>query len=100
MPLPVIEFSYLGTVYSPFSGQEAETESGPNEGDPTLLFTYYGAVADWAYISPLVVERLSEDPNDLEPKDLAERLDIKGGLIMVVDTDWNGINYYGFAPNR
>ena len=35
---------------------------------------------------------------DLEPTERAEALRIDGGLIMVVDTDWNGVNYYGFAP--
>jgi len=42
MPLPAIDVHYLGTVYSPFSGQAADTEDGANTGDPTLLFIYYG----------------------------------------------------------
>jgi hypothetical protein len=36
--------------------------------------------------------------DNLEPKGLAEGLEISGAVMMVVDTDWNGVNYYGFAP--
>ncbi|TWH52645.1 hypothetical protein L612_002000000560 [Rhodococcus rhodochrous J38] len=38
------------------------------------------------------------DPEDLEPDELFALLEIDGAMVMVVDTDWNGINYYGFAP--
>lgn len=46
-------------------------------------------------------DHLSDDagtPEDLGPDELAALLDIDGGMVMVVDTDWNGLNYYGFAP--
>jgi|SRR6185312_4917410 len=98
MPLPTIEFSYLGTVYSPFSGLPADSEDGPNEADSTLLFVYYGDAGEWAYISPRLANDLPEDADEVGAVDLAETLQIEGGLLMVVDTDWNGINYYGFAP--
>ncbi|QXU56655.1 MULTISPECIES: hypothetical protein [Rhodococcus] len=38
------------------------------------------------------------DPEDLDPDELFALLEIDGAMVMVVDTDWNGINYYGFAP--
>lgn len=38
------------------------------------------------------------DPEDLEPDKLFALLEIDGVMVMVVDTDWNGVNYYGFAP--
>lgn len=39
------------------------------------------------------------DAEDAEtcPTALAESLNIDGGFILVVDTDWNSINCYGFA---
>lgn len=101
MPLPTINLHYLGTVYSPFSGQATHTDDGPNTDDPTLLFVYHGDATVWGYISPQVVELLPDeagDPDNLEPHELAALLEIDGGVVMVVDTDWNGVNYYGFAP--
>jgi hypothetical protein len=35
-----------------------------------------------------------------DPLDLAEGLQIDGGLVLIVDTDWSGVNYYGFAPTE
>jgi hypothetical protein len=98
MPLPIIEFSYIGTVHSPFSGLPADSEDGPNETDPTLLFTYYGDASEYGFISPRLGNGLAERAEDLEPIDLAEALQVEGGIVMVVDCEWNGVNYYGFAP--
>jgi hypothetical protein len=104
MPLPAIEFGYLGTIHSPFSGLPSESEDGPNEDDPTLLFTYYGNAPIYGLINPRLAKALPDElaeldvDLDLEPTELAEALHIDGGLLMVIDTDWNGINYYGFAP--
>lgn len=36
--------------------------------------------------------------DNLGPTEMAEGLDVAGGILLVVDTDWNGVNYYGFAP--
>jgi hypothetical protein len=104
MPLPVIEFRYLETIHSPFSGLPSESEDGPNEEDPTLLFTYYGMASMYGFINPRLAKALPDElaaldvDLDLDPAELADGLHIDGGLTMVVDTDWNGINYYGFAP--
>lgn len=99
MPLPTVELNYLGQIYSPFSGLPAElNEEGPNEQDPTLLFVYYGMAGDWDYVSPRFPNELTRFVDNLGPREMAEGLDIAGGILLVVDTDWNGINYYGFAP--
>ncbi|MFD5808200.1 hypothetical protein [Rhodococcus aetherivorans] len=98
MPLPEIKFNYIGTIHSPFSGEAAETEDGPNDGDQTLLFVYYGDATVWDYISPRLADQLPDNAEDLEPDELVELIEIESGLVMVVDTDWNGVNYYGFAP--
>ncbi|UPG69161.1 hypothetical protein [Gordonia hongkongensis] len=93
---------YLGAVHSPFSGLPAENEDGPNNADPTLLFIFYGDATHWGYISPKLAETLGadEDELELEPEDLEECLTIDGGIVLRVDTDWSGVNVYGFAPNE
>jgi hypothetical protein len=99
MPLSTIEFRYLGQVHSPFTGLSAElNDEGPNQADPTLLFVYYGMVSEWDYVSPRFPSELTRFVDNLEPADVAESLEVDGGIMLVVDTDWNGVNYYGFAP--
>jgi hypothetical protein len=98
MPLPTVEFAYLGMIHSPFSGLPAESDDDPNEDDPTLLFAYYGNAGLYGYISPRLRDVLKDDGDDTDPLELAQDLQIDGGLMLTVDTDWNGLNYYGFAP--
>lgn len=101
MALPAIHVHHLDTVYSPFSGQPADTDEGPNTADPSLLFVYYGDASVWGHISRRVIEQAPNgegDPEDFDPHELAAKLEFDGAMIMVVDTDWNGVNYYGFAP--
>lgn len=99
MPLSTTQFRFLGQVHSPFSGLPAElNDEGPNEADPTLLFVYYGMVGEWDYVSPRFPSELTRFIDNMEPADVAESLEIDGAIMLVVDTDWNGINYYGFAP--
>jgi hypothetical protein len=100
MPLPTIKFAYLGTIHSPFSGLPADLEEGPNEDDPTLLFAYYGDAGLYAYTSPRLLDVLDDDLDETDPLDLAHGLQIDGGLVLTVDTDWSGVNYYGFAPTE
>lgn len=52
----------------------------------------------WAYVSPRFPAELTRFIDNLEPDEVAESLDIDGGIVLVVDTDWNGIDYYAFAP--
>lgn len=100
MPLPTVEIAYLGMIHSPFSGQPAEPDDEPNEKDPTLLFAYYGDAGVYGYISPRLLNVLEDDGEETDPVNLAQGLQIDGGLVMRVDTDWNGVNYYGFAPEE
>ena len=99
MPLPTIEFRYLDQIHSPFSGIPAGLDDeGVNHADPTLLFVYCGGVSEWAYVSPRLPSELTRFIDNLEPDEVAESLDIDGAILLVVDTDWNGIDYYAFAP--
>ncbi|WP_072816271.1 hypothetical protein [Rhodococcus zopfii] len=106
MPLPIVQFSYLGALYSPFSGGMIQpVEDGCIEEEPTLLFVYDGNVREWVYISARVTDNLpeslpedAETVEDLDATELAEVLDIPGGIVMAVDFDWNGIVYFGVAP--
>ncbi len=99
MSLPVIEFRYLAQIHSPFSGIPAGTDDeGLDYEDPTLLFVYSGMGSAWAHVSPRFPTELTRFIDNLEPDEVAESLEIDGGIVLVVDTDWNGIDYYAFAP--
>jgi hypothetical protein len=100
MALPTAQFRYLEAIYSPLSGLPAEVEDEPNEDDPTLLFAYYGDAGLYAYTSPRLLDVLDDDGEETDPLNLVEGLQIDGGLVLIVDTDWSGVNYYGFAPTE
>ncbi|MCR5977777.1 hypothetical protein GDN83_08490 [Gordonia jinghuaiqii] len=91
---------YLDVIYSPFSGRPAEGDFDPDNEDPTALFVYYGEATHWGYLNPKLREILGtdEDGLELEPEDLEARLNVDGGIVLRVDTDWSGVNTYGFAP--
>jgi len=89
-----------GNDHSPFSGLPAEVDDEPNKDDPTLVFVYYGDAGLHAYISPRLLDVLDDGGEETDPLEFAHRLQIDGGLIFIVDTDWNGLNYYGFAPTE
>lgn len=98
MPIPVVRVHCRDQIYSPFSGQPADVKGSPNKKDPTLLFIYHGDVGFYAYISERVRYAMNEDIEYLEPENLHASIDIDGGLILEVETDQTGVNYYGFAP--
>jgi len=99
MSLPAIEFRYLDQIHSPFSGIPAGLDDeGVNHEDPTLLFVYSGMGSAWAYVSPRFPNELTRFIDNLEPAEVADSLEIDGAIMFVVDTDWNGIDYYAFAP--
>lgn len=99
MSTPMVCIEYEGRIHSPFTGQPAETEDGPNEADPSLLFVHYGNVGEYAYISPRLEEVLKEQlSEDTDPEELAGLVDLQGALVVRVDEGWNGVNHYGFAP--
>jgi hypothetical protein len=47
-----------------------------------------------------LLDVLDDDVDETDPLDLVEGLQIDGGLVLIVDTDWSGVNYYGFAPTE
>lgn len=101
MEIPLIETASKHQIFSPFSGQAADGEDGPNDKDPTLLFVYYGDASLYAYVADSILRKLGCDHADSvedSPEAIAARLDVSGGLALKVDTGWNGVNVYGFAP--
>ncbi|GAA2435227.1 hypothetical protein [Mycolicibacterium llatzerense] len=63
-----------------------------------MLFVYCGMVSQWDYISPRFPSEVIRFVDDAEPDEFTESLEIDGAIMLVVNTDWNGVNYYGFAP--
>ena len=99
MSLPAVQFKYLDQIHSPFSGIPAGLDDeGVNHEDPTLLFVYCGDVSEWSYVSPRLPSEFTRFIDNLEVDEVAESLDVDGAILLVVDTDWNGIDYYAFAP--
>jgi hypothetical protein len=47
-----------------------------------------------------LLDVLDDDVDETDALDLAQGLQIDGGLVLIVDTDWSGVNYYGFAPTE
>jgi len=98
----VISIAYQDQIYSPFSGQPADGEDGPNERDTTLLFIFYGDAGEYAYIS----EQFRREANikgigeidEVEPETLAKQVPIENSMLLKVNAAWNGINWYCFAP--
>ena len=98
MSIPVARVHCRDPIFSPFSGQPAEVKGAPNKKDPTLLFVYYGETGFYAYVSQRLMNSMNEDIEYLDAEELHTHIDIDGGLILEVETDVRGVNYYGFAP--
>ena len=98
MPVPLVRVHSRDQIYSPFSGQLAESNSVPNKKDPTLLFVYHGETGFYTYVSQRLMNSMNEDIEYLDAEALHTHIDIEGGLILEVETDVRGVNYYGFAP--
>ena len=98
MPVPVVRVHCRDPIYSPFSGEPVVSKEGPNRKDSTLLFIYYGDSGIYAHVSERLKYALHEDIQYLDAESLHNSIDIDGAFVMEVETDVNGINYYGFAP--
>ena len=98
MPLPVAKVHCLEQIFSPFSGLPADGDDGCNEKDSTLLFVYYGNAGLYAYVSERLQALVDGDVEDMDIEVLHSIASVDGGLVLEVDTDHNGINFYGFAP--
>ena len=55
-------------------------------------------MGDYAYVSERLQNLVDEDVEGIDIETLYSVLTIDGGLILEVDNDWNGVNFYGFAP--
>ncbi len=98
MPIPIVRVHCRDQIFSPYSGLPADGKDGPNKKDITLLFVYYSDPGIYAYVSQRFRYSLNEDIEYLDAENLHTSTDIDGGLILEVETDRNGVNYYGFAP--
>jgi hypothetical protein len=89
-------------LHSPFSGKPAEVEDEPNERDKTLLLVHYGDASQYAFISKRLLAAVKvKTPDDVAeraPAALLKSAAIPGTVAFVVDTGWNGINTYAWAP--
>jgi hypothetical protein len=101
MPIPILKLSAeYDRLYHPFTGQALD---GDRPEQPAgVLFIYYGDAGHYAYLSPALLERLAEigiecDAHtcDINPQELAGKLDWPGAFILEIDASWNGINWYG-----
>jgi hypothetical protein len=99
MPIPIFRTATTESIFSPFSGQPADGDEVAVGSDETLLFQYYGEASCWGYVSARLATLLvGVDIEELEPEELAKKVDIRGAFVIEVDADWNGVNWYGFAP--
>jgi hypothetical protein len=103
MPDAHFRTTYEGPIYSPFSGQPAEDEEGPNFEDETLQWIYCGDAGSSPHVGSAVLMALGVG-DESEASDLGVEVMLKaakkaGCLILEVDMGWNGVNLYGFRPS-
>lgn len=99
MAIQEIQVKNQEQIYSPYSGLPADGDNGPNKKDDTLLFVYYGNSGGFGYISERIIINTDKDPDDLSVDEIKASASIAGAFIVTVDTGWNGLNSYGFAPS-
>lgn len=97
MPLREVRTKFEATIFSPFSGLPAETDSGVNQADNTLLFVHYGGAGEFGFISDRLIGILG-GAAELSLEELKDALNIEGAFVLTVDSGWNGVNSYCFAP--
>ena len=94
--------AYDGTIYSPFSGQPADGEEGPNVEDETVQWIYYGNAATSAHVGGRVLAVLGnigeDEASQIDFVVVMDAAKKAGCLVLEVDTGWNGLNWYGFVP--
>jgi hypothetical protein len=107
MAIPIVRIEGdFDALFCPFTGAQVDGGEIVHEEVPTLLFVYYGTASTYAYVAPEVADALRgqgvevDDPEDvdLEPADLAERLEFPGAFVIEVNAGWNGVNSYAFRP--
>jgi hypothetical protein len=94
--------AYEGPVYSPFSGQPAEDEEGPNFEDETLQWIYCGDAGSSSHVGNTLLTALGnigeDEASQIDFVVVMEAARKAGCLVLEVDTGWNGLNWYGFLP--
>lgn len=105
MPIPVTNLkSDDDQMTCPITGDEVYGPDGVRDV-PSLLFVHIGDADSYLYISERLVTLLlacgvdcDSEEIPISPAEVADRLDLEGGKMIEVDSGWNGINCYGFAP--
>ena len=99
MSIPSVRVSATGEIYSPFSGLAVDGETVDQGNDATVLFVYFGGAPVWGYVSHRVTALLGgKDVEELAPQEVSAQLSLTGAFVLEVDSGWNGVNYYCFAP--
>jgi hypothetical protein len=101
MPIQVISVKAEGQqIHSPFSGMAADGEE--LTGDDTLLFVHYGDAGEYGHLSERAKQEAAaaglSDPEGSSPEEVLAAIDLPGAFALRVDTGWNGVNIYAFAP--
>ena len=94
----IVEVKDKDNLFSPYSGKSVIIEDEINESDKTLAFVYYGMIGDFAYVSEdfsLIAEGLDAGSRFEE---FISSLDVENLIVIKVDSEWNGVNYFGFIP--
>ena len=98
MSIPIVRVHSRDQIFSPYSGLSADGKDGPNIKDSTLLFVYHHDPGFYTYVSERLKYAMNEDMESFSPEALHTHIHIDGGLIFEVETDIQGLDYYGFAP--
>jgi hypothetical protein len=91
-------------IFSPFSGEPVDGEEGCNAADPTLQWVFYGDPAITVHVGTYLRDALGlagdEDESTVALERIRTAIGDAGGLVLEVNTGWNGTNCYGFVPHR
>lgn len=104
MSIPMVSIEAdLDELYCPFTGNTVGGETA-DWNLPSVLFVTFGDAGDYAHISEKLVSLLkakgvncSTEDLDLDPEEVADKLDLKAAFLLRVDAGWNGVNYYCFC---
>ena len=105
MPIPVTKLkSDDDQMTCPITGEVVYGPDGVRDV-PSLLFVHIGDADSYLYISARLVTLLlacgvdcDSEEIPISPAEVAEVLDLEGAQMLCVDSGWNGVNCYGFAP--
>jgi hypothetical protein len=101
MPIQVVSVeAEVQQIHSPFSGVVADGEELGS--DDTLLFVHYGDAGEYGHLSERAKQAAAaaglSDSEGLSPEEVLAAIDVPGAFALRIDTGWNGVNMYAFAP--